>query len=243
MNDSILLIPDKEDIERDALAAAWEARGGSVQRIGKFWLKPETGTKQVSLYGWDTFCLVLAQVLDLELISPKDEMIAELSENYLKRTVRICTIAEMDTITFPKFFKPVKPKLFVAEVFDTLERLLEKVEDLEADERMICSDIIAIEQEVRVFVLDRNIQDLAFYEGAGELAAPRAFVQSFLENCHLDLPKTFVLDLAYNPKDDWFIIEFNASWGAGLNHCKADKILPCIQAATSTSPPSKVSIS
>jgi len=47
----------------------------------------------------------------------------------------------------------------------------------------------------------------------------------------LDLPTTFVLDLGYNEKLGWFVIEFNSSWGAGLNFCKPEKVVECIRAA------------
>jgi len=44
MKNELLLIPDKADEERDTIAAAWEANGGEVKRIGKFWIKPNVGT-------------------------------------------------------------------------------------------------------------------------------------------------------------------------------------------------------
>ena len=76
MKDELLLIPDKADIERDGIAKAKEEHGGIVKRIGKFWVKPETNGKRIALYGYDSFCLVLAQILELEMCMPKDEWIA-----------------------------------------------------------------------------------------------------------------------------------------------------------------------
>jgi hypothetical protein len=35
-----LLIPDKDDIERDAVADAWTKNGGELLRIAKFWNPP-----------------------------------------------------------------------------------------------------------------------------------------------------------------------------------------------------------
>ena len=48
----------------------------------------------------------------------------------------------------------------------------------------------------------------------------------------MDLPKSYVLDIGYNKANGWFIIEFNASWGAGLNGCQAEKVIECIRTAT-----------
>ena len=55
MQDNILLIPEKIDEEREALAEVWKSLGGEVRRIGKFWIKPEVDGKKVSLYGNDSF--------------------------------------------------------------------------------------------------------------------------------------------------------------------------------------------
>jgi hypothetical protein len=35
-----LLLPDKPDVERDALADVWERLEGSVMRLGRFWDPP-----------------------------------------------------------------------------------------------------------------------------------------------------------------------------------------------------------
>ena len=232
MEKDLLLIPDKPDKERDRLAEAWEDRGGTVKRIGKFWIKPEVDNYKVSLYGYDSFCLVLAQVLELNLAMPKDEDVAKVSPPYLKRNIEILTISAIDQITFPKFIKPVTPKLFKAAIFESATDLKIQIEDIAPKEHIMCSDIIVIEKELRSFILDNQIQDLAYYEGTGELAAPKAFIESFLATTTLEFPNTFVLDLGYNEEDGWFIIEFNSCWGAGLNGCAPEKVLDCIRAAS-----------
>lgn len=231
MKNEILLIPDKKDEERDALAKIWQAAGGEVKRIGKFWIKPEVGDKRVSIYGYDSFCLVLAQILDIKMEMVKDEVIAMLPNKYLKRNITIESIKKMENIEFPKFIKPVIPKLFKAAVFDSPEALRTKIEGIDEKELLICSDEITVNKEVRSFILNRKIKDLAFYEGSGNLEKPKQFIDDFLINCTLNLPNTFVLDIGFNDKDGWFVIEFNSSWGAGLNFCKPEKVIECIRAA------------
>lgn len=231
MKDEILLIPDKADTERDALAKVWEDRGGEVKRIGKFWIKPEIENKRVSIYGYDSFCLVLAQILEIEMEMVKDEWIAEIPNKYLKRKIELKSISQIEEITYPKFVKPVTPKLFKAEVFTSAIELRTKVKGIEEKEYLICSDQIVVDKEVRSFILNRDIKDLAFYEGNGDIEEPKRFIKNFLANSKLNLPKTFVLDVGFNEKDGWFIIEFNSSWGAGLNFCKPEKVINCIRAA------------
>lgn len=231
MKNEILLIPDKPDIERDKIAKVWEENGGEVKRIGKFWTKPEVGDKRVSIYGYDTFCLVLAQVLGIEMMMPKDEIIAILGKKHIKRNIEIVSFGDVGSINFPKFIKPVTPKLFKAEIFASKEALTQKVDNVEAKELLICSDVIRVEKEVRSFILNHEIQDLAFYEGSGDINEARAFIEEFLETCDLELPKTFVLDIGFNEDDKWFVIEFNSSWGAGLNFCDPQKVIHCIREA------------
>lgn len=232
MKDEILLIPDKPDIERDKLAEEWVKQKGEVRKIGKFWIKPEIDNQRISIYGYDTFCLVLAQILELDLISVKDEEIAKVEEEYLKRKVTIKTLAGLDSEIFPKFIKPVIPKLFKAQVFQSKEDFSVKIKNIEEHQKLICSEIVMVEHEVRAFILDREIIELAFYEGIGKIDEAKSFIESFLKSTKLKLPKTFVIDIGYNEINKWFIIEFNSTWGAGLNFCKPSKVIQCIREAT-----------
>ncbi len=231
MENEILLIPDKADTERDKLAKVWEESGGEVKRIGKFWIKPAVGNKRVSIYGYDSFCLVLAQILEIEMEMVKDEWIAELPNNYLKRKIELKPIAAIEGIEYPKFIKPVTPKLFKAEIFNSPEELRTKIEGIGTEEFLICSETIEVNKEVRSFILNKEIQDLAFYEGTGDIEKPEVFIKNFLADCNLALPKTFVLDVGFNDQDGWFVIEFNSSWGAGLNFCDPKKVIECIRQA------------
>jgi hypothetical protein len=232
MKDELLLIPEKVDAERNSLAQSWVKNGGQVLYVGKFWIKPETHNKRITIYGNDTFVLVLAQVLNLNLLSTKDEEIASIDFRFVKRNLDIVSVNQVNQIQFPKFLKPVKPKLFKAQVFPSIKDLNEVIESFEKEELLICSEIIEIEKEIRAFILNQKIMDLAYYEGNGELALPKDFISSFLENSKISLPSSFVLDIGWNQKQGWFIIEVNSSWGAGLNSCHPDKVLKCIREAT-----------
>lgn len=228
----LLLIPEKPDRERDSIAAAWKSKGGEIMRIGKFWVKPDVQDKTVSLYGYDTFCLVLAQILELEVVSPNDEYLAAVNQRWTKRKLSIGFIITMNRDDFPIFVKPASPKLFKAKIYQTQEEFLEETQGLKDEEIIILSEIVPVEKEIRAFILAEKIMDLAFYEGEGSLDEPRELLEDFIQNTSIQLPKTYVIDLAYNEKSGWFILEFNSSWGAGLNYCNATKIIDCIQSAT-----------
>ncbi|MNC94324.1 hypothetical protein D3C83_111490 [compost metagenome] len=45
-----LLIPEKDDIERNAVAEAWQNKGGEVIRVGRFWEPPDVDPSRVKVY-------------------------------------------------------------------------------------------------------------------------------------------------------------------------------------------------
>lgn len=232
MNNELLLIPDKADIERDAIANTWINNGGEVKRIGKFWERPDIGTKRVTIYGIDTFSLVLAQVIGVTLIEPKDEVISQIIQKWTKRSINTLPISNVDASLFPTFIKPVKPKTFKSQVYLSYEEFIVETKGIGSEEEIIQSEILQIDAEVRAFILNNNILDLAIYEGNTNTEDAKTFLQDFLTHHTIDVPNTYVIDLGYNTKDDWFIIEFNSSWGAGLNGCNPDKVISGIREAT-----------
>ena len=233
MINEILLIPEKTDIERDLVAKHWKKNGGEIKKIGKFWVQPNIDiNKRITIYGIDTFSLVLAQVIGVNLIEPKDERISEINYKWLKRKISIMNIKDVSKLQFPTFIKPVKPKSFKSAIYKNIDDFFEETKGIEKKEKIIQSDIIKIESEVRAFILNNEILDLAIYEGNSDLSFARSFLNEFLNNNLIDLPKTYVIDLGYNKIDDWFIIEFNSSWGAGLNSCNPNKVIKGIREAT-----------
>jgi hypothetical protein len=46
------------------------------------------------------------------------------------------------------------------------------------------------------------------------------------------LPRSVVIDVGYIDNQGWAVVEFNAAWGAGLNGCSPEKVLPAIVAAS-----------
>ena len=228
---AILVLPEKEDAERDAVEVAWLRNGGQTLRLGRFWDPPaHLMTAQVRVYGSDSFCLVLAQKLGLMLVSPPDDLIAKISRRWLKRDVAIMTLAEARAGAFPCFIKPLVPKLFKAAVYADVSALDAACTNVSATEGVIVSAVVAFEAEVRAFVLDGTVLDCAFYEGDGDNGAVADFVGQLCADVRL--PKTCVVDAGFVPNSGWVFIEANASWGAGLNGCNAEKVLPAIEAAT-----------
>ena len=78
-----LVIPVRADVERDAVAAVWAERGGLVTRLDRFWSPPPLPREAVRLYGPDVFSMLVAQRLDLALVSPADDLIVSVPRSLL----------------------------------------------------------------------------------------------------------------------------------------------------------------
>ena len=179
-----LLIPEKIDPEFEQVLNTWTERGGLIRRLGKYWIKDESLIGQpIAIYGNQTFALVLAQIYEVQLISPDDTLIARLDHKWTKRDVGLKTIDQMEQADFPVFIKPVIPKLFLAAVFQTLEDFKQATNGLRGEEGLLISGIVSpIEAEARAYVMDGVIRDLALYEGAADLMEAKEFLAAFVEN-------------------------------------------------------------
>jgi len=206
------------------VAAAWP---GPVIRLDRFWEPPELERAKVRLYGPDTFCLVVAQKLDLDLISPADDLLLNAPASLLQRNLRVLTLETMQHEAFPRFAKSLIPKLFRSQVYASWPDLEAECRGLEETTQILTSEVVEIRAEARAFVLHGQVQTCAVYEG--EAQPPSDWLQQAAQS--LPLPATCVLDAALLPRG-WALLEANASWGAGLNGCDPRAILACLEIAT-----------
>jgi hypothetical protein len=225
-----LVIPDKADPEREAVATAWGDRGGEVIRVGRFWDPPMLDPSRVRVYGNDTFCLVLQQKLGLRLTSPADGLIFTVPPSGLGRSLHGATLADLHRLAFPVFVKPLVPKLFRAAVFLSPAQVWAECTGLPNDTEVIVSEVVAFVAEARCFILNGRVLDCAVYEGSANADQAAAFAQSLARD--LPGPSVYVMDVGLVPGTGWVVIEFNAAWGAGLNGCDPRRILPAIEAAS-----------
>lgn len=121
-----LLISDKPDPERDALADVFASRGGVVHRLGRFWDPPAFDPATVRVYGADSFCRVLQQKLGFALCSPADDLLLRVPPRFLQRQLAKRTLGEAQLLPFPAFIKPVTPKQFRGAVYSTADGLADE---------------------------------------------------------------------------------------------------------------------
>src|SRR5690606_11387377 len=215
-----LIIPAKPDLERDAVADAWEKRGGEIVRLDRFWeVPPDLPASEVALYGNDTFCLVVAEKFRVNLLSPDDRLLATAPRHLLNRDVRLKRLADLTPADFPVFVKPAIPKQFRGAVYPSQEALVAECKGLAGSTDVLVSEIVSFQAEARAFALDRVVQACTIYEGEGRVDDAAACAASAV--LALDLPRTCVVDVGRIDGNTWVLIELNATWGAGLNGCPA----------------------
>jgi hypothetical protein len=224
-----LIIPDKPDPERDAVASAWERTGGTVLRLGRFWEPPALDPRLVRVYGNDAFCLVLQQKLGFELLSPPDDLLLRAPAEFLRRNVDLVALDDAATLAFPRFVKSLVPKQIRSRVYSSGEELDDECKGLEPSTALIVSEVVEFQAEARSFVLDGELLDGAAYEGA----LAREEIASFVRRLAgaMTLPAAVVVDVG-RLSDGLALLEFNAAWGAGLNGCDAERVLPAIVRAS-----------
>ena len=225
-----LLIPDKPDAERDGLAEAFARRGGVVHRIGRFWDPPVFEPSSVRVYGPDSFCLVLQQKLSFELCSPDDDLLLRVPARFLQRKLERRSLGEAASGSFPVFIKPVMPKQFRGAVYQSSAALAEECRGLAPETPVFVSELVQFTSEVRSFVLDGRVLDAAVYEGTPEVAEAIQFVAALTQA--MALPRAVVVDVGCVAGRGWAVIEFNATWGAGLNGCDPEKVWSSVIAAS-----------
>ncbi|MEZ2445679.1 ATP-grasp domain-containing protein [Chitinophaga sp. RCC_12] len=233
-NSPVLLIPEKTDSEFEQIFATWTDSGGSIKRLGRYWVKDEVLAKQpIAIYGNQTFALVLAQIYNVDLLSPDDTLIARLESKWTGRRIELKQVKQVMENDFPVFIKPVVPKIFAAGIFQTLSDFEQVTIGLPDNEEILASSVVdEILAEARAFIMDGVIKDIALYEGAADLTTGKTFLTDFLNSYRTQLPDVVVVDVAFNESIGWFVLEFNACWGAGLNNCNARKVIDCIIGAT-----------
>jgi hypothetical protein len=182
--------------------------------VGAFWEPPAIDAGKVRVYGNDTFCLVLQQKLNLNLIAPRDDLIFAVSAAGTRRSLARHTIATARTPTYRLFAKPLTPKLFRARVYASADELVAECPGLPADTAILVSEVVEFSAEARSFVLDGDVLDCAVYEGEGETSTAAALVREIVEA--IPGPREYVIDVGFITGRGWALVEFNAPWGRAL---------------------------
>ena len=228
--DLMLVLTDKPDVERDAVAEAWAAAGGEVLRLGRFWDPPALEPRRVRVYGADSYCQVLAQKLGLVLVSPPDDVLLHLAPALTKRALGGTTLAAARELAFPAFLKTFVPKLIRSRVYASADDLEAEARGLEPETALLVSEIVTFVAEARCWLLDGEPVSIACYEGDVDVTGARELAAELGRDPAMTSP--CVIDVGLTPDRGWLAIEANAAWGSGLNGCDPVAAARCIALAT-----------
>lgn len=229
-----LLVPALERWRTGAVARAWRRHGGRVRPVDRYWDAPLQPGPGLRLRGPDAFCRMLAARLGRVLPEPHDEWLARLPAHLLHRRVQVSTLGALAQHPRRRFIKPVEPKLFRAQVTDDPGLILARYSATRHDTRVLVSDVVVFDAEVRVFVLDDQVATAATYRGC---AAPGDALDVARQLLPFPaMPRAWVVDVGRLAGGAWAVIEFNAVHAAADYGCDPRAVARCVAAIMPTLP-------
>lgn len=226
----LLIIPQQADPEREALARAWQAAGGKVQRLARIWApEPAAKDQSVCVYGNAIFCQVLADALSLQLLGPDDDLLSRLPRHLVGRAVTVSRLDQALELSYPCFVSSLPPKLFTSGIVGSAPRLTALTEGLGRKTGLLVSEVVHFEAEARAFIYDRKVLDLSLYRGKGDREQATALAETVA--AMEGTPFGYAVDLGL-VGDRWTVLKFQPSWEARLRGCDPEKVIFSIAAAT-----------
>lgn len=87
---------------------------------------------------------MLAEQLDLELVSPPDHLLQHVPGDLLGRRIEVTTLGSLSRSDFPAFAKSVVPKQFTAGVYHSFESVRKSCQGLPDDTEVFLSEIVEL---------------------------------------------------------------------------------------------------
>ena len=208
--------------------------------------KPRDGGSSSAI---GTLCRPSATSPCFGLIEPPLDLLAQVPDRFLRRTVEFARFADLDRLSRAAFVKPADPldKWFDAGVYSTARMIRTRGIDRPAAP-VLLSEPVEWSAEYRCFVLNGQLAEWSPYLSFGRPAwKPDArsriqpghvpgpvgtIVAGLCEAMARSLPPVFVVDVGLIEDRGWSVVEFNPVWCAGLLGADPRKVLPLLRQAT-----------
>lgn len=178
------------------------------------------------VWGTMQFCSSVASRLGLHLMSPPDDFLPSLSEEYLLRRVELTTVKEYRArpcTRTPKFVKPADWKTFVADIYASPSDVPWKGIDPKCP--ILVSDVVDFEYEYRCYCLDWKVEAASVYLWPNALFEPNeSYLREATGFCSKvlsvakDLPSALVIDVGRLSDGRWAVVEANQAYASGVYH-------------------------
>lgn len=209
----------------------------TAMRFGSWNVPAEYQKDVVAVYGEDLFTTIVAEQCNLKLLKPADDWLASVPTKYTLRNITYDRFGNIQNVQ-NKFIKPVDFKFFPAGVYTSVDKI-QGAKTIDSNIEVFVSDVVRWTIEIRCFVIDRTIQTWSTYIYNGEIELKDSiekseetemlnFLNEFLTDKTIDLPKAVVIDVGYIPEKGWALIEANPVWSSGVYACNPKKVIDTI---------------
>ncbi len=209
----------------------------TTMRFGSWNVPAEYQNNVVAVYGEDLFTTIVAEQCKLQLLKPADDWLASVPTKYTLRNITYNRFGNIQNVQ-NKFIKPVDFKFFPAGVYTSVEEI-QGYSTIDKNIEVFVSDVVNWAIEVRCFMIDRQLQTWSTYIYNGKIELKDTMLQNeesemlnflneFLADTTIDLPKAVVIDVGYIPKNGWALIEANPVWSSGVYACDPKKVIQTI---------------
>ena len=236
-----LLMSSRHTEDDQALWRASVSRGWSVARARGIRL-PDIDDSEIVIYVESLYSPTIAKMIGRELLSPPDNWLVTVPQEFTKRAIALTTLGEARILTQPAFVKPPNDKSFAAQVYDSGTCLPVEFDD---DMSVLVADPVQWDVEFRCFCLDGKVQTLSPYLRSGILAklddyemtpaeetTVTEFTETVLAGTQAISPRAIVIDVGLIRGRGWAVVEANSAWGSGIYGCDPDAVLDVIRHAT-----------
>jgi ATP-grasp domain, R2K clade family 2 len=228
--------PDGQALWRAAIGRSWH-----VERSCGPTVPAHLPAGPYVIYHEALFAPLIARQLNVTLIEPATEWLAQLPGRYAQRWIEYTTLGEARRATEPRFVKPPNDKSFPAQVYASG---LDLPSDFADDAPVLTAEPVRWRIEFRCFVRDRKVLTLSSYLCDGiflgpeftatedDFGAARHFSESFLADSAIEMPSAVVLDVGLIDQRGWAVVELNGAWSSGIYGCDPDAVLTVLEGAT-----------
>lgn len=242
-----LVVDSMEQKDSRALAGAAQLAGWTILTIPQTDAIRRQSPMDLVLHGPPAALIELGKTLEMALLEPPLDWLAELPARYLGRQIQRATVEQARSIQRPVFVKTLDParKWFDAGVFPG-GWALPCGRGFPESTAVLVAEPVRWLVEYRCFVLENRIACFSPYARQGrwmrkgdarwvipteENRQLHRLGESLLGSLRGKTPPAWTLDVGCIEGKGWAVIEANPVWSSGIYQCDPTAILPVLRRA------------
>ncbi len=219
-----------------AVRAGWR-----VLRLSGWRIPPDTVAGPAAIYGEVLFAEAVAGQLGLALLDVPEAWLPGLPPRFLRRELRVATLAAARAHPGPVFVKPADGRKGFAGQLYRAGAGLPSDDACPDDTPVYMAEPVTWQVEVRCFVLHGRVLTCSPYLREGsytdgdwsltveERSAAKACVEQLLAVA--PAPSAVVIDIGLIEGRGWAVVEANSAFGAGVYGCDPERVLEVLARA------------